>query len=131
MAKRRERASPELLVVQFLVPVKDRAGNDYPRSVRDHICRELEARFGGWSLMGAGPLPGAWRNPESGEVEADASFRYEIGIAPGRIRKLDDFLAELAHRLGQKAIWRVVYAGSEARAVEARPPRPDRRPGLG
>jgi hypothetical protein len=34
--------------------------------------------------------------------------------------ELDDFLAELAHRLGQKALWRVAYLGGEGRVIAAR-----------
>lgn len=90
--------------------------------------RDLEERFGGWSSLGDEPLAGAWRNPESGEVEYDASWRYEVGIPPGRLAELDGYLAELAHRLRQKAIWRVVYAGGEAKAVVARVPRTGRGP---
>ena len=32
------------------------------------MARDLEDRFGGWSLASDKPLEGAWRNPESGEV---------------------------------------------------------------
>ncbi len=54
-------------------------------------------------------MPGAWRNPKSGEVEHDDSWRYEVGIAADRLHEFDICLAELSRRLGQEAIWRVVY----------------------
>jgi len=65
-------------------------------------------------------LPGAWKNPESGAVEYDASWRYEVGIPPDQLRQFDDSLAELGHRLGQKAIWRIVYEGGRGEAIPAR-----------
>jgi hypothetical protein len=81
----------------------------------------LEQRFGGWSLAGGRPLEGAWRNPSSGEIEYDASWRYEIGLEPNRLPELDVYLGELARRLGQAAIWRVVYAGGDAAVILAHP----------
>lgn len=97
-----------MFVVQFLVPVFDRKGKPYPRDVQKDLQRELAERFGGWSLAADKPLPGAWRNPASGETEYDESWRYEVGIPAERLEELDEYLAELAHRLGQKAIWRIV-----------------------
>lgn len=116
------RKQPENLVVQFLIPVFDREGKPYPRSVQKEIRRELEDRFDGWSLAGDKPLPGAWRNPTSGDVEYDNSWRYEVGFPPDRLAELDDYLGQLAHRLGQRALWRVVYAGGEGKVVVARRP---------
>jgi len=121
MAKRGKKPEAELLVVQFLVPKCDRDGNPYPRSVHQDLRKDLEDSFDGWSSLGDQPLPGAWRNPASGEIEYDDSWRYEVGIASGRLQELDDYLADLAHRLGQKAIWRVVYEGGQGKAIPARP----------
>ena len=117
MAKRKP-----VLVVQFLLPVYDRAGSPYALSTHKRIRRELEDRFDGWSLAADKPLVGAWRNPASGEVEYDESWRYEIGIGADRLAELDDYLSHVAHRLGQKALWRVVYAGGEGRVIAARAP---------
>jgi hypothetical protein len=112
----------DVLVVQFLVPIYDRGGRPYRRSVQKQVRRDLEDRFGGWSLAADKPLPGAWRNPASGQVEYDDSWRYEVGIAADRIGELDVYLGELAHRLGQKALWRVVYAGGEGKVAAAEDP---------
>jgi hypothetical protein len=112
--------APRILVVQFLVPVFDREGKPYPRSVHKEIRRHLEDRFGGWSLAADRPLAGAWRNPESGDVEYDDSWRYEVGIDPARLGDLDDYLADLARRLRQKALWRVAYARGEGKVIPAR-----------
>lgn len=83
--------------------------------------RELEERFGGWSLAADRSLPGAWRNPTSGEVEYDESWRYEVGVRRDRLDEVDEYLARLADRLGQKAIWRVRYGKGEGKAIEAQP----------
>lgn len=69
--------------------------------------------------LGDEPLPGAWTNPESGEIEHDESWRYEVGIDPDLLEDLDEYLADFAHRLGQKAIWRVVYKEGSAQAIAA------------
>jgi len=82
----------------------------------------MEDRFDGWSLAADKPLRGAWRNPESGEIEYDDSWRYEVGIDRSRLDELDAYLGELAHRIGQKALWRVVYEGGEGKVVPARAP---------
>ena len=110
---------PDLLVVQFLVPTYDRKGKPYPRSVQKQLRRELEEQFDGWSLAAEKPLQGAWRNPRSGEIEYDVSWRYEVGIDPGRLAALDEYLAGLARRLGQKALWRVAFEGGEAKVIPA------------
>jgi hypothetical protein len=112
-----------VLVVQFLVPVYDRNGKRYGALVHVRLRRDLEKRFDGWSLAGDKPLPGAWRNPESGMIEYDESWRYEVGIAPSRLPELDEYLGGLGLRLGQKALWRVVYAGGGGQVIPARRPR--------
>ncbi len=118
----RKKSEPETLVVHFLVPKFDRNGKPCRRSVHQRLRNDLEERFDGWSSLGDKPLPGAWSNPDSGEIEYDDSWRYEVGIAPERLAEFDEYLAELAHRLGQKAIWRVIYAGGEGKVIPARPP---------
>lgn len=123
MAKHSSKPASELLVVQFLVPKCDRAGDPYPRATYERLRRGLESRFGGWSSLGDEPLPGAWRNPKTGEMEYDESWRYEVGVLSDALAVLDDFLADLAYRLGQKAIWRVVYKGGQSQAIPARRPR--------
>jgi hypothetical protein len=116
------KTATKVLVVQFLVPVYDRRGKPYARSVHKQLRRDLVDRFDGWSLAADKPLKGAWRNPGSGEVEYDDSWRYEIGVDPSRLDELDAYLGELAHRLGQKALWRVAYAGGEGKVVPAKAP---------
>jgi hypothetical protein len=120
--EKRKMPEPEMLVVHFLVPKFDRNGEPYLRSVQKSLRYDLEERFDGWSSLGDQPLPGALRNPASEEVEYDDSWRYEVGISPDRLAELDGYLAELAHRLGQKAIWRVIYSGGEGAAITARSP---------
>ena len=115
-------AGAKVVVIQFLIPVYDRRGNPYRRSAHNQLRRDLEDRFDGWSLAADKPLAGAWRNPGSGEVEYDDSWRYEIGIDRDRLDELDAYLGELAQRLGQRALWRVAYAGGEGKVVLARPP---------
>ena len=107
-----------LLIVHFLVPVADRSGRPYKRSVYKQLQLELEERFGGWSLAAPQPLRGAWCHPGSADVEYDDSWRYEVGIEPERLGELDEFLAGVAHRMGQRAIWRVALQG-DGKAIAA------------
>lgn len=123
MAKGQRRAISELLVVQFLVPKHDRAGDPYSKAIHRRLRQGLESRFGGWSSLGNEPLPGAWRNPQTGEIEYDESWRYEVGIPAGALAELDGFLADLAYSLDQRAIWRVAYEGAQGTVIQARRPR--------
>jgi hypothetical protein len=45
-----------------------------------------------------------------------------LNVYLGRRRTLSGYLGELAHRLGQEALWRVVYAGGEGKVIVAKPP---------
>lgn len=110
----------ELDIVHFQVPNCDREGNPYPRGVHKRIQAELEERFGGWSLIGGDPSWGGWVDPATKRRERDASWRYEVGIKPGEIGELDDFLSEVASRLGQKAIWRVLFGEARGRSIPAK-----------
>ncbi len=118
-----EKQNSSLLACQFLIPTRDREGKAYSRGVFKAIQRGLEDRFDGWSLVSNNPAPGAWRAPDTGEVEYDESWRYEIGIPRERIGELDEYLAEIAHMMGQKAIWRVAYDKAEGKVVSARKPK--------
>lgn len=74
----------------------------------------MEELFGGWSLAADRPLPGAWRNPTSGEVEYDESWRYEVGVPPDRLDEFDEYLARLADRLASIS---TVRSSANARAL--------------
>ena len=110
-----------LQIIHFLIPVLDRDGRPYVRNVHKQIQGELEDRFGGWTLLSTEPLRGAWKAPNTGEVEYDESWSYEVGIPSERLQEFDDFLAAVAFRLGQKAIWRVL--AGEGRAIVAMEPK--------
>ena len=109
-----------LAVVHLLVPVFDRHGRQYAEDLKNRVEEELERRFGGWSQLSARPLPGAWRNPATGQIERDCSLRYEVGVPASRLTELDELLSELATEIGQRAIWRVLFVGAEGRAISAR-----------
>lgn len=109
-----------LLVVQFLVPREDRAGKRYSFRVIRALRNELVERYGGWSLTSLEPLPGAWRNPETGATEEDLSWRYEVAVPEDGLDALDEFLAVLAVKLGQAAIYRVVLGQGAVIAAKKR-----------
>ena len=120
MSEDRGDSGEGLVVVHLLIPMNDREGKLYPKNLKRRVEAELARRFGGWTQLSAMPLPGAWRNPETGEIELDSSVRYEVGIPAGRVGELDRLLADLAWELGQRAIWRVIFVGAEGRAIRAR-----------
>jgi hypothetical protein len=95
--------------VQFLISVADRAAEPYCEAVIEEVRAELERRFGGWSQVGATPMPGGWIDPATGKRERELSWRYEVMVGPARIAELDDLLARLGRELGQAALYRVVY----------------------
>lgn len=107
-----------MIVVHFLIPVADRAGKPYRRSIYHRLHKELQERFGGFTRLGARDT-GSWRNPESGELEFDESFRYEVGVERELLDELDAYLGDVAYRIGQKGIWRVVLG--QGKVIEPRP----------
>lgn len=113
-------AEEALRIVDFLIPVSERGGKPYKREVYKQIQRELEERFGGWQIIGSEPSPGGWINPDTGEPEREPNWRYRVGITAARYDELDEYLSEVAARLGQHSIWRERYIGAEAGAIPAK-----------
>src|SRR5450432_4339183 len=60
------KAKAQVLVVQFLVPIYDRKGKPYPRSVQKGVRRDLEDRFDG------GPSPPTSPSPARGAIPSQA-----------------------------------------------------------
>lgn len=100
--------NPKLVVVQFLVPSTDTKGQPYRRGILLRLERHLAECYGGWSLVSVGPLPGGWRNPDTGRVERDVSWRYEVAVPADAMKEFDEFLGDLGASLGQAAMYRVV-----------------------
>ncbi len=103
-------------IIHVLIPVSDRDGRRYPRRVHKKIQKEFED-FGGWSLISSEPLQGAWIDPVTGEREEEESWRYEVGIPSERLEEFDDLLSDIAIRMGQKGIWRVLFGEAEGKAI--------------
>ena len=105
-----------MTTIQFLVPVADRKGRPYGRATMRRMELELERRFGGWSLVSREPLPGAWRNPSTQQIESDESWRYEVTWTS--VEAVEGYLVRLGRRLGQAAMYMVVVG--EGRIVDCR-----------
>lgn len=119
MTKRESNNEP-LRIVEFLIPENDNDGNPLKREVYKQIQREIEELFGGWSIVGHEPMEGGWKNRDTGEHFQGRSWRYRVDIEAYRFEELDEYLAEIAARLGEEAIHRERLPQSEAKSIPAK-----------
>lgn len=94
----------------FLVPLSDNEGQPFGTSEWDWLCDELVIRFGGWSLDGK--IEGAWRDPVSGRVYRDSSYRYVVVVEQTAVPGFLAFMADVKARFRQEALY-VERAASE------------------
>lgn len=68
-------------LVQLLLPVRDDAGQAFPRDLYDTLAHELTERFGGVTAYTRAPAAGLWEEP-SGEKTRDDIVIYEVMADP-------------------------------------------------
>ena len=66
-----------MYLVQLLLPVRDNAGEPYPRSHYDELAGRLTDRFGGVTAYTRAPATGLWETA-SGETVRDQVVVYEV-----------------------------------------------------
>ncbi len=64
-------------LIQLFLPVYDRQGQAFPKSLFDEVRGELTERFGGVTAFLRSPAVGAWQDP-GGEVCRDDVYLYEV-----------------------------------------------------
>ena len=66
-----------MFLIQLLLPVRNEAGEGFPRAFYDGLARELTDRFGGVTAYTRAPAAGLWEEP-SGEKVRDDVVVYEV-----------------------------------------------------
>jgi len=66
-------------LVQLLLPVRDNAGNAFPREAFVRVRAELTARHGGVTAYLRSPASGVWRD-EQGTVAQDEVVMVEVVV---------------------------------------------------
>jgi hypothetical protein len=64
-------------LVQLFLPLRDNAGNAYPKADFDRVRAELTDRFGGATAFLRAPAVGAWED-EEGDVQRDDVVLLEV-----------------------------------------------------
>jgi hypothetical protein len=99
---------PDLVVFNIVIPrTDDRTGIVHaPRKFHDWIL-ETARRFGGISVVGIN-LRGLWFDPQSAGVSSpveDHNNWYKVGVPPGRIGELREYVRGSATAFGQKCLY--------------------------
>lgn len=92
-----------MVLIQFLLPLRDNAGQPFPRAGFERVRTELTERFGGVTAFLQSPATGAWK--EDGE----RTVRDEVVLFELMTEALDrewwkGYRQELEHRFRQKAL---------------------------
>ena len=66
-------------LVQLLLPLQDRHGRAYPRSLYDELAGRLTEQFGGVTAYTRAPATGLWESA-SGETVRDQVVVYEVMV---------------------------------------------------
>ncbi len=99
---------PDLIVFNILIPLTENAtGFVHPPDKFDDWVLEVARRFGGISVMGVA-LRGLWFDetlPHDAHPVEDHNNWYKVGVAPGRVDELRQFVKDTAHDFGQKCLY--------------------------
>src|SRR5688500_20403681 len=68
-----------MVLVEILLPVRDDAGQPFPRQLYDALGRELIERFGGLTAHSRAPAAGLWKE-DSGATQRDDIVVYEVMV---------------------------------------------------
>ena len=91
------------LLVQLLLPLYDKDGNDFPGSQFEQVAGELTQRFGGLTAYTRAPAEGRWREGGSGTTR-DEIVIYEVMTYPLDPGWWRDYREELERRFAQDRI---------------------------
>jgi hypothetical protein len=64
-------------LVQIFLPLRDDAGQAFPKALYDHVRGELTDRFGGVTAFVRSPAVGAWED-DRGAVQRDEVVLFEV-----------------------------------------------------
>jgi hypothetical protein len=83
-------------LVQLLLPVRDNAGNPFPRALFEDVQRALTARFGGVTAYARAPAEGTFASGSEGVVVDD------IVVVEVMVQSIDRaFWTQYVHQLAE------------------------------
>jgi hypothetical protein len=100
--------SEELLECSFLIPVRRSSdlsdGHEHEDKSWQWLQSSLLSRFEGVT-PDRGTLDGFYKDPDTGKVVTDRSYRYTVAVEKGRIDELRELLAKGCGVFQQKSIY--------------------------
>ena len=92
-----------MVLVQFLLPLRDNAGRPFPRADFERVRTELTERFGGVTAFLQAPAAGAWQE-EDGHTVRDELVLFEVMVETLERDFWRGYRAELERRFGQEEL---------------------------
>ncbi|PCI38728.1 MAG: hypothetical protein COB53_04295 [Elusimicrobia bacterium] len=87
----------------FYIPKEYPNSEPIPQDIFNDIKQFLIIEFGGFTILGE--ATGQWRNPKTGEVAADDSIVFQVGLEKEKVAILKKFLIEMKEKLKQEEIY--------------------------
>lgn len=93
-----------MVVIQFLLPLRDNAGQPFARADFERVRGELTDRFGGVTAFLQSPAAGAWKDEDSEHTLRDEVVLYELMTDTLDRAWWKAYREELQRRFRQKAL---------------------------
>jgi hypothetical protein len=89
----------------FLIPrTNEETGELHLVETFEELRLAMMERFGGWTELGE--VRGGWKDPATGKVMEDVSYRYKVAVPKQRVQELKNYLRNVTKReFGQHAIY--------------------------
>lgn len=93
-----------MVLIQFLLPLRDNAGQPFPRAEFERVRTELTERFGGVTAFLQSPAAGAWKEDDGSHTVRDEVVLYELMTDAVDRAWWKGYREELQRRFRQKAL---------------------------
>jgi hypothetical protein len=93
-----------MVVIQFLLPLRDNEGRPFTRADFERVRTELTERFGGVTAFLQSPAAGAWKEEEGAPPVRDELVLYELMTDAVDRAWWKAYREELERRFRQKAL---------------------------
>ncbi|NMO17185.1 hypothetical protein HPC49_19865 [Pyxidicoccus fallax] len=93
-----------MVLIQFLLPLRDNAGQPFPRADFERVRTELTERFGGVTAFLQSPAAGAWKEDGGGSTVRDEVVLFELMTDALDRAWWGHYRRELERRFRQKAL---------------------------
>lgn len=93
-----------MVLIQFLLPLRDNAGQPFARADFERVRAELTERFGGVTAFLQSPASGAWRDDGGARTVRDDVVLFELMTDAVDRAWWEGYREELERRFRQKAL---------------------------